>query len=228
MRLVLVGPPGSGKGTQAERLVRHLDLTTVGTGAMFRDAIDRGTAMGRTVEPLIRQGLLVDDPTVNDVVAELFRSPARPERFVMDGYPRTYAQAVAFDALLKLELMSLDAVINLTISDDEVVKRIGGRICCSNPDCGVCYHTFARPPKAAGRCDVCGSPLVVREDDREETIRRRLGQFYANTDALLTHYRRQHLVDDISALDRPDVIFGNILAALERRQPGAAGKGGAR
>jgi adenylate kinase len=214
MRLVLVGPPGSGKGTQAERLVRHFNLTAIGTGAMFRDAIERGTEMGKRVKQTIEQGLLVDDPTVNDVVAELFKSPARPDCFVMDGYPRTYSQAIAFDALLRQQFLALDAVVNLTIPDDEVVKRIGGRRCCSSPTCGVCYHVSARPPKVPGKCDVCGSPLVVREDDKEETIRRRLGQFYENTDALLEHYRKQGLVRDISALDPPDVIFQNILKAL--------------
>ncbi|MBN9120594.1 MAG: adenylate kinase [Planctomycetes bacterium] len=222
MRLVLVGPPGSGKGTQAERLVRHFDLTQVGTGAMFRDAMARGTKMGLEVSPLMKQGLLVPDPIVNDVVAELFRSKSRPECFVMDGYPRTYAQAVAFDALLKLEYLPLDAVINLTISDDDVVKRIGGRMCCASPACGVCFNVYHRPPEVPGVCDACGEPLVIREDDKEETIRRRLGEFHKNTDALLEHYRRQHLVDDVSATDPADVIFRNILKALERRHPGAA------
>lgn len=214
MRLVLVGPPGSGKGTQAERLVKQFSLTQVGTGAMFRDAIDRGTQMGREVGPLIKRGLLVSDTIVNDVVAELFRSPARPDCFVMDGYPRTYAQAIAFDALIKLEFMPLDAVVNLSIADDEVVRRIGGRLCCASPDCGVCFHTTARPPKVAGKCDVCGSSIVVREDDKEETIRRRLGEFHKNTDALLDHYRKQGLVRDISATDPPETIYQNILKAL--------------
>src|SRR5262245_22709000 len=120
MRLVLVGPPGSGKGTQAERLVKHFNLTTVGTGAMFRDHIKRGTDIGREAGPLIEQGLLVPDRIVDDMVADLFRSSARPDCFVMDGYPRTYSQAIAFDALLRQQLLSLDAVINLTISDDAV------------------------------------------------------------------------------------------------------------
>jgi adenylate kinase len=212
MRLVLVGPPGSGKGTQAERLVKHFNLTAVGTGAMFRDHIDRETDIGKVAGPLIKQGLLVPDRIVDDMVADLFRSPARPNCFVMDGYPRTYAQAIAFDALLKLELLALDAVINLTIPDDAVVRRIGGRICCSK--CGACYNVFNLPPKVPGVCDKCGSPLVMRDDDKEETIRRRLGQFYGNTDALLEHYRKQGLVKDISALDPPDVIFQNILKAL--------------
>ncbi|HEY1187245.1 MAG TPA: adenylate kinase [Gemmata sp.] len=214
MRLVLVGPPGSGKGTQAERLVKRFGLTTIGTGAMFRDAIERGTDMGREVGPLIKQGLLVPDTIVNDVVAELFRSANRPERFVMDGYPRTYSQAIAFDALLRLEYLRLDAVVNLSIDDEEVVRRISGRRCCSNPECGVCFHATARPPKVAGKCNVCGAPLVLRDDDKEETIRRRLGEFHKNTDALLDHYRRQGLVRDIDATQSPEKIFQDILSSL--------------
>jgi adenylate kinase len=141
----------------------------------------------------------------------------------MDGYPRTYAQAIAFDALLKLEMLPLAAVVNLTISDDDVVRRIGGRMCCSNSTCGLCYNAFHLTPKVSGACDKCGSPLVIREDDKEETIRRRLGEFHKNTDALLDHYRKQNLVDDISATDPADAIFQNILKALARRQPPAGG-----
>lgn len=222
MRLVLVGPPGSGKGTQAERLVKHFGLGVVGTGAMFRDHIARRTEIGQRAEPLIRQGLLVPDRVVDDMVADLFRGDRRPECFVMDGYPRTYSQAIAFDALLKLELLPLDAVVHLTISDDEVVRRIGGRMCCSNLACGLCFNAFHHTPKVAGVCDKCGAALVVRDDDREETIRRRLGEFHKNTDALVEHYRRQGLVDDVRATDAADTIFANILKALERRRPGAA------
>jgi adenylate kinase len=217
MRLVLVGPPGSGKGTQAERLVQHFDLTVIGTGAMFRDAIKRGTEIGRLAGPLIEQGLLVPDTVVNDVVAELFRGPDRPECFVMDGYPRTYSQAVAFDALLRQQFLALDAVVNLTISDDEVVKRIGGRMCCSVSACGVCFNVYHRPPKVPDKCDKCGAALVIRDDDKEETIRRRLGEFHKNTNALLDHYRKQNLVDDIDATQSSDKIFQDILKTLNRR-----------
>lgn len=127
MRLVLLGLPGAGKGTQAKLLVQRLELTYIGTGDILRDAIARGTEMGQKVDPIIKQGRLVDDHIVNDVVAELFRGSQRPEKFVTDGYPRTYAQADSFDALLRLEYLPLTAVINLTISDDEVVRRMLAR-----------------------------------------------------------------------------------------------------
>jgi len=216
MRLVLVGPPGSGKGTQAEMLVDKFGLTCIGTGAMLRDAIARGTEMGRQVKPLMDQGLLVPDPIVNDVVAEFFRSSARPEKFVMDGYPRTYSQAIAFDALLRQQFLALDAVINLTIADDEVVKRISGRRCCPKPDCGVCYNVNYRGTKVPGKCDRCGADLVLRDDDKEETVRRRLHEFYRNTDALINHYRHQNLVRDVPATDTGEAIYANILAALKK------------
>jgi adenylate kinase len=217
--MVLVGPPGSGKGTQAKRLCERLDLAYIGTGEILRDAIRRKTPVGREVEPLIKQGLLVPDVIVNDVVAELFRRPDRPDRFVMDGYPRTYSQAIAFDALLRQEYVALDAVVNLTISDDEVVRRISGRRCCSSPTCGICYHIVAGPPKVADRCDKCGSPLSLRDDDREETVRRRLQEFYGKTDALIDHYARARLVREVPATDPVETIYQNIVAACAAATP---------
>jgi adenylate kinase len=127
MRLVLLGMPGAGKGTQARLLVQRLGLAYIGTGEILRDAINRQTPMGKQVEPMMKEGLLVPDSIVNDVVAELLRAPNRPERFVTDGYPRTYAQTIAFDALLRQEYLGLTAVINLTIDDEEVVRRMLSR-----------------------------------------------------------------------------------------------------
>jgi len=214
MRLVLVGPPGSGKGTQAKRLIKTLQLTYVGTGDILREAIRQKTPVGREAEPLIKQGLLVSDPLVNEVVAELFRGPHRPERFVLDGYPRTYAQAVAFDALMRQQFLKLDAVINLAIEDEEVVSRISFRRICSNAACGAPYHLHANPPKQPNICDLCGAPLMCRDDDKEETVRRRLVEFHKNTDALLDHYERQNLVRNIDSTEPVDVIFDNILKSL--------------
>jgi adenylate kinase len=214
MRLVLVGPPGSGKGTQAELLVARLGVRYIGTGEILRDAIRQQTPTGRQVEPLMRAGLLVPDAVVNDVVAELFRLPGRPESFVMDGYPRTYAQAIAFDALLAQQYLKLDAVIDLTIADEEVVRRISGRRCCSNKDCGALYHATVKLPKVANVCDKCGGPLLIRDDDKEETIRQRLQEFHKNTDALLAHYETRGLRKPVSALDPPETIYANIRKQL--------------
>ena len=214
MRLVLVGPPGSGKGTQAKRLCDRLGLTYVGTGEILREAIRLKTPVGREVEPIIKQGLLVPDVVVNDLIAELFRRPNRPEKFVLDGYPRTYSQSIAFDALLRQEYLTLDAVVNLSINDEEVVRRISGRRCCSNPTCGICYHVVAGPTKVANKCDKCGSPLLLRDDDREETVRRRLQEFHKNTDALLDHYTRAKLVRNVPATDPVESIYKNILKVI--------------
>ncbi|MGL6072716.1 MAG: adenylate kinase [Fimbriiglobus sp.] len=219
MRLVLVGPPGSGKGTQAKRLIKTLSLTYIGTGDILREAIRQRSPVGLEAEPLIKQGLLVPDPLVNEMVADLFRSDNRPARFVLDGYPRTYAQAIAFDALLRQVYSKLDAVINLAIADDEVVERISYRRVCSNPKCAAPYHLHAQKPKQPDVCDLCGSSLICREDDREETVRRRLVEFHKNTDTLLEHYERQDLVKHISALDPVDTIFDNILKSLPMEHP---------
>ena len=214
MRLVLVGPPGSGKGTQAKRLIKALGLTYVGTGDILRESVRQKTAVGLEAEPLLKRGLLVPDVMVNDMVADLFRGPKRPERFVLDGYPRTEAQAVSFDALMRQEFLKLDAVINLAIDDEEVVSRISFRRVCSSPTCGAPYHLMAHPPKVAGVCDLCGAALICREDDLEETVRRRLVEFHKSTDALLDHYERQGLVRNISALASSESIFQSIMQSL--------------
>lgn len=214
MRLVLVGAPGSGKGTQAELLVRRHGLKAIGTGDILRAAIRDQTPVGRQAEPILRQGRLVPDRIVNDLVAEVFRNPDQPGAFVLDGYPRTYAQAIAFDALLNLQFIKLDAVVHLAVKDDEVVRRISSRRCCAGPNCGVCYNLLARPPKTDGVCDRCGGPLVIRDDDREETVRRRLVEFHANTDQLIEHYRLRGLLREISAIDPVETIHANILKAV--------------
>jgi adenylate kinase len=215
MRLVLVGPPGSGKGTQGELLVRRVpDVVEVGTGDILRRAIKDQTPIGKQVEPLLKQGLLVPDEIVNDLVGELFRGPNRPSCFVMDGYPRTHAQALAFDRLLAELGIALDGVVNLTIPDEEVVRRISGRRCCSNPSCLVCYNVYYLPSKVPGVCDRCNGLLIVRDDDKEETVRRRLREFHKNTDDLVEHYRKRGLLREVAATDPVETIYANIMKAL--------------
>jgi len=213
MRLVLVGPPGSGKGTQAEWLCERLGLASIGTGQLLREAIRSKSPAGIVAEPLLAQGLLAPDAMVNELVAELFRTE-RPENFLMDGYPRTYSQAVSFDALLHQEYLKLDAVVNLTIPDDEVVRRIGGRRICSNAACAAVYNLGFRPPKADGRCSKCSAELTLRDDDREATIRQRLNEFHKNTAALIEYYRRAGLSRDVNAMEPADAVYEAIVARL--------------
>src|SRR5271168_3825055 len=163
MRLVLVGPPGSGKGTQAKLLTERLGLRYIGTGDILRIAIKNNTATGNLAEPYIKAGQLVPDDLVNELVADLFRGANRPERFVLDGYPRTVSQARWFDPFIHKEGLDLTAVVQFTVEDDEVVRRIGGRRVC--PHCGDVYHLTDHPPKVAGICDRDKTPLVQRPDD---------------------------------------------------------------
>lgn len=213
MRLVLVGPPGSGKGTQAAKLCERLGLTYIGTGNLLREAIEQGTPAALAYESQYDRGLLAPDAMVNELVAELFRS-RRPEKFAVDGYPRTYSQAIAFDALLHQEYLKLDAVLNFTIPDAEVVRRIGNRRICSK--CTAVYSLLFLPPKAAGVCDQCGSPLVLRDDDQEASVGQRLKEFHKNNEALIGHYRRAGICRDIPANDDAEAIHEAIL----RRLPG--------
>ena len=213
MRLVLVGPPGSGKGTQAAKLCERLGLMTIGTGELLREAIKLGTPAGHAYETQYTRGSLAPDALVNELVAELFRT-RRPEKFLMDGYPRTYAQAIAFDALLHQEYLKLDAVLNFTIPDAEVVRRIGGRRVCGNTACAATFNIVFVPPKCAGVCDKCGSDLIHREDDQEASVVQRLKEFHKNNDALIDHYRRAGIVKDIPAMDGIEAIHEAIMSRL--------------
>jgi adenylate kinase len=211
MRLVLVGPPGSGKGTQARRLCERKGLRYIGTGEILREAVNQGTEVGRAAQPYLLEGKLVPDQIVNDVVAELFHRE-QPKNFVTDGYPRTVDQAIAFDRILRHLLLGLDAVINFTISDDDVVRRISGRWVC--PVCKRVYHMVSNPPRVPGICDVDGARLVQREDDQESTVRKRLAVFHSTVDQLLAYYAGLGLLYEVSALDLPEVIYDNIMKIL--------------
>ncbi|VTS02211.1 adenylate kinase [Tuwongella immobilis] len=215
MRLVLIGPPGSGKGTQAKLLVERQSLKYIGTGVILREAMSRNTETGRLAEPFLKKGHLVPDDLVNELVSDLFTQPNRPDCFVLDGYPRTLAQAVWFDQLLPKLDFNLDAVVQFVVDDEEVVSRLCGRMSCSNPQCGAPYHLRSRPPKQPGICDLCGSPLTQRPDDREETIRARLAVFHQTTDALVEHYRKLGLLREISAYDPVETIYANVIRAIQ-------------
>ncbi|MEZ6142253.1 MAG: adenylate kinase [Zavarzinella sp.] len=212
MRLVLVGPPGSGKGTQAKLLKKRFDLTYIGTGDVLREAIKRKTPHGLQAEPFIKRGHLVPDDLVNELVGDLFADESRPTRFVSDGYPRTLAQARWFDQLLAGINWHVDAVLQFLVTDEEVVRRNCGRLIC--PRCGTVYHVTDRAPAIAGKCDHDGETLVQRPDDSEAVIRDRLTVFHDNTSKLLEYYQQQGLLRPIESVGTIDEIFERVLSSL--------------
>jgi len=213
MRLILIGPPGSGKGTQAVLLSQRLGLAHISTGDMLRDAIRRGTPAGLQAQPFVTSGQLVPDDLVNQIIADYFRRDDRPEKFVMDGYPRTLPQAMAFEQILRQQFLGLDAVVLLEVDDEEIVRRNTGRLVC--PHCGWSYHLTFKPPRAAGICDNCGTKLIQREDDKEETVRRRLQVFHQTHGELLDHYRRMGLLRQVEGTGDIETIYANIVKALQ-------------
>jgi adenylate kinase len=213
MRLILLGPPGSGKGTQAKLLSERQGLVHIGTGDILREAVRIGTPTGRLAAPYVQSGRLVPDDLVNELVAERFRRDDRPERFVMDGYPRTLAQAASFDQVLRQQFLDLRSVVLLTVPDEEIVRRLSGRWSCPNPTCRATYHVTKKPPRVAGVCDECGTRLTQREDDREETIRERLRIYHQNTAELVPHYRNQNLLHEVAGEGDIDTIHAAIVRA---------------
>ena len=208
MRLILIGPPGSGKGTQAKELSKKFGLCHFGTGDILREAVRLNTPAGKQAQPFVDSGQLVPDDLVNEIVADRFRREDRPEKFVMDGYPRTLAQAASFDQVLRQQFLDLDCVVVLLVPDEEIVRRLSGRRVC--PKCQATYHIPFKPPKTEGICDECGSALVQREDDKEATIRKRLVVYHHNNVDLLSHYRNQKLLREVDGVGTIEMVFAKI------------------
>lgn len=214
MRLILLGPPASGKGTQSERLCQRLGLLHLSTGDILREAIKQGTPLGKTAQPYMDAGKYVPDELINNVIEERFSGPQCPFRFLIDGYPRTVPQAESFDITLKHAGMQLDAVLLLNVNDQEVVERMCGRRVCSK--CGHSHHLRYAPPKVAGVCDQCGGELVQRSDDAEPVIRQRLKTFRLSTIPVIDYYRKHHLFQEVSGLGSVDAVTERLLKALEK------------
>ena len=215
-RLILLGAPGVGKGTQAELLAAHLGACHLSTGDIFRAAkgaepCESTPALAAAVD-YMRRGELVPDSTVMDLVTERISCLCCEGGFLLDGFPRTVAQAEALDKLLKSHQLKLDGVLSYELPLEKVVARLSGRRTC--PNCKAVFHIEARPPKAAGICDHCGSKLVQREDDRPESIRVRMQAYETSTAPLAGFYRRRKLLIEISAEGTPEDIFERSLRAL--------------
>ncbi|KIF76219.1 adenylate kinase [Streptomyces sp. 150FB] len=215
MRIVLVGPPGAGKGTQAAYLAKNLSIPHISTGDLFRANISQGTDLGKQAKSYMDAGNLVPDEVTIAMARDRMSQPDAVNGFLLDGFPRNVSQAVALDEALAADGVKLDAVLDLEVPEDEVVKRIAGRRVCRNDSAHV-FHVTYSPPKKEGVCDVCGGELYQRNDDSEDTVRTRLEIYHTQTEPIIDHYRSQGLVVTISALGKVTDVTDRAMEALRR------------
>ena len=212
MNLILIGPPGAGKGTQATRLVNERDMIQLSTGDMLREAAGSGSEIGKRVAAIMESGELVPDDMVIELIAEKL-SGDRRGGFIFDGFPRTLPQADALDRLLEESDAELDAVIELIVDPNDLAARITGRISCA--DCGAVFHAEASPPARQGVCDRCGGKLRQRDDDTEEALRTRLMAYYRNTSPLTGYYFRAGQLRQLECEGGPDQVAKDLAALID-------------
>jgi adenylate kinase len=215
VNLLIMGPPGAGKGTQAAEIVKELKIPHISTGDMLREAVKQGTEMGKKAKEYMDKGQLVPDEVIIGVVKERLGQPDCKVGFLLDGFPRTLPQAEALDQTLKEMGIKLDAVINIRVPREKIVDRITGRRVCRS--CGDTYHVVNKPPKESGKCDKCGGELYQRSDDTAETVNKRLDVYEAQTQPLLDYYGKQGIVLDINGDQPINRVLEDILSALKKR-----------
>lgn len=213
MNLILLGAPGAGKGTQSKLLQEKWKIPQISTGDMLRAAKQAKTPLGLQAESYMNAGKLVPDEVVIGLIRERLAQPDTREGFILDGFPRTVAQAEALGALLKELNRSLGAVVNLAVPEAELVERLTGRRTCSK--CGTGYHLHFSPPKREGVCDRCGGELIQREDDQEATIRKRLKVYEEQTAPLVDYYQRADLLRESAGIGTTEEVFGRLVGILE-------------
>jgi adenylate kinase len=221
VRLVLLGPPGAGKGTQARMLEKRLGVPQVASGDLLRTAVRKKTALGREAKRYMDKGALVPDDLVLKLIEERLSQPDAASGFILDGFPRTVAQADTLNAMLKTGgPRQLDKVIAIMVPDEEIVKRISGRRTCKN--CGAMYHLIYDPPRNQDLCNSCNGELYQRDDDAEDTVRMRLDVYAATMRPLLEYYERAGLLKQIDGIGRPEEIQQRIMEALGTAAAAAA------
>lgn len=211
MKLILLGAPGAGKGTQAEVICKHLGIPAVSTGNCLREAVKNGTDMGKKAQSFMEGGQLVPDDVVIGIIRERLAQEDCRNGFILDGFPRTVPQAQALDEMG----VTIDRVINLEVADDAIEQRLTGRRVCSS--CGASYHMAFKAPAKAGVCDACGGELVVRKDDKPETVRDRLAVYHQQTEPLIGYYQKAGKLYTVEGQEDVADTTALTLKALEAR-----------
>lgn len=215
MYVVLIGPPGAGKGTQAALVAPGLGLAHLASGDMFREAIAGGTGIGRKVKQYLERGELVPDEITVAMVVERLERRDGAAGFLLDGFPRNLAQAQALDRELRVQGVAVDAAVYLAVPEEELLRRLSGRWLCAL--CQAPYHEVSYPPRVAGRCDQCGSELYQRPDDTVETARHRLEVYFEQTMPLIDYYRERGVLDEVDGFRDVESVRQAIVEAVQRR-----------
>jgi adenylate kinase len=214
MNLILLGAPGAGKGTQAKLILEKYEIPQISTGDMLREAVAKGTELGRKAKEYMDRGELVPDEVVIGIVKERLQRKDCEKGFILDGFPRTIKQAEELDKMLVELGKRINAVINVFVPEEEVVKRIVNRRSCKK--CGAVYHLIYNPPKAEGKCDRCGGELYLRDDDREETVRERFRVYRNQTEPLIDYYSKKGVVYNIDGMKDIKGVFEKVQKVLDK------------
>ena len=205
MKIIMLGAPGAGKGTQAKKIAAKYGIPHISTGDIFRANIKNGTELGKKAKTYMDQGLLVPDELVVDLVIDRFKADDCAKGYILDGFPRTIPQAEALDEALKANGEKVDFAIDIDVPDENIVRRMGGRRACVN--CGATYHIVYSPTKVEGKCDKCGEELIVRDDDKPETVLSRLEVYHNQTQPLIDYYKGQGILKSVDGtVDMKDVF----------------------
>ena len=212
MKIIMLGAPGAGKGTQAKKIAEKYQIPHISTGDIFRANIKNGTELGKKAKTYMDQGLLVPDELVCDLVVDRVKQEDCKIGYILDGFPRTIPQAESLDEALGQMGESLDYAINVDVPDEHIVNRMSGRRACVG--CGATYHMVYAPTKKEGVCDVCGAELILRDDDKPETVQKRLSVYHEQTQPLIDYYKGKGILKDVDGTKDMDVVFQAITDIL--------------
>lgn len=213
MKIIMLGAPGAGKGTQAKKIAAKYEIPHISTGDIFRANIKEGTELGKKAKTYMDQGLLVPDELVVDLVVDRVNQEDCKNGYVLDGFPRTIPQAEALDKALAELGQKMDYAIDVDVPDENIINRMGGRRACLN--CGATYHIVSIPPKKEGICDHCGNALVLRDDDKPETVKKRLDVYHEQTQPLIDYYAKQNILKTVDGTQPMEAVFDAIVSVLE-------------